>query len=426
MHNEFNKTILVSSYAPPSIGGPQNLYNLLRDIDSESYFILTSFYNIDNISAKIGTWLKGEYIFYDSTSIKKNIIEETNDSKSILKKRRLINTIKRFIKKITFIREIIGIPIILNQIIGIVLKGKKAIRNKNINSIIGFSDYGPAMIGSYLLHKITKKRYNIFLFDIYKGNFFPFPGNILANLLESFMFKSAENIVVTNEGTRDFYIKKYGQNISKKIIIIHNSVFKENYLNTNKIHEIKSSYTIVYTGSIYWPQIGSLKNLIKAISEIENISINLKIYTPNQKKSLKEIGIVESKNVEILVASPKEIPEIQNNADILFLPLSWHTKSQAIIDTATPGKLTDYLIAERPILIHAPSSSFLVKYAKDNHFAEVVDKEDNDILKEAIIKLIKNKEYTDNLVANAKKTFYKNHDASVNSMIITKIINNSL
>jgi len=30
---------------------------------------LTSFYNIDNVSAKIGTWLKGRYIFYDNTSI---------------------------------------------------------------------------------------------------------------------------------------------------------------------------------------------------------------------------------------------------------------------------------------------------------------------------------------------------------------------
>jgi len=56
--------------------------------------------------------------------------------------------------------------------------------------------------------------------------------------------------------------------------------------------------------------------------------------------------------------------EIQTQADILFLPLSWHTKSQKIIDTATPGKLTDYLISNRPILIYAPASTFLAQYAK--------------------------------------------------------------
>jgi len=62
--------------------------------------------------------------------------------------------------------------------------------------------------------------------------------------------------------------------------------------------------------------------------------------------------------------------------DCLFLPLSWHTKSQAIIDTATPGKMTDYLISGSPILIHAPASTFLVKYARENNFAEIVDTEE--------------------------------------------------
>lgn len=425
MDKKINKTIIVSSYAPPSLGGPQNLYNLLRDTDPNSYCILTSFYNINNVSAKIGTWLKGEYIYYDSKFTTKKLEDKSIVSKFTTQKRSFVTKLKFLVKRNKLIKNIIGIPIILIQILNIVLKGKKIIKDKNIDSIVAISDHGPAMIGSYILHRITKKRYNIFIFDIYKGNYLLFPYGMLANILEPLMFKSADKIIVTNEGTRDFYKKKYGLNIYNKIVIIHNSTFKEPY-GKIKYYESNQSKTIVFTGRIDWPQIGALKNLIKSVEEIKDINIKIKIYSPSPKDYLREIGIVESENLEIGVVSPTEIPEIQSNADILFLPLSWHTKSQAIIDTATPGKLTDYLIAGRPILIHAPATTFLAKYAKENNFALVVDVEDNDIIKKAIIRIINDKEYANTLVTNAKKTFYKNHDAGKNSLKLQEIINNTL
>lgn len=316
MHNKSNKTILISSYAPPSLGGPQNLYNLLRDIDPDSYCILTSFYNIDNISAKIGTWLKGEYIFYDSISSEKKITPSIDVK--ISSNREIIYKLKNLARRSKFIRNVIGIFIILIQIIAIISRGKKAIKKKKIDSIVGFSDYGPAMIGSYLLHKITKKSYSIFLFDIYKGNFFPFPGNFLAKIFEPLMFKSAKNIIVTNEGTKDFYSKRYSHDISKKIIVIHNSIFEEPYLKIEKYHKSEPPYTVIFTGRIYWPQIEALKNLIEAISEIKDMEIKLKIYSPHPKEYFKEIGIAEAEKVEIGIASPEEIPEIQSNANILF------------------------------------------------------------------------------------------------------------
>ncbi len=420
MHNESSKKLLISSYAPPALGGPQNLYNLLRDTNPDFYCILTSFYNIDNLSAKIGNWLKGEYIFYDSTLTIKDIIKNYKTN-SISKKRALVSKLKHFAKRSILIREIIGIVIISSQIIAIVSKGIKTIKDKKIDSIIAFSDYGPAMIGAYILQKITKKPYSIFLFDLYKGNSLPFPGKILANIFEPFMFKSAKYIVLTNEGTRDFYSKIYSKKILKKMIVIHNSVFPESYLNRQISENTQSSYTILFTGRIYWPQIGSLKNLIKAVEEIDDTNIKLKIYSPSPKEYLKEIGIEESEKIKIGVASPEEMPLIQGNADILFLPLSWHIKSQAIIDTATPGKLTDYLIAGKPILIHAPASTYIAKYAKENNFAEVVDEENIEKLKLSIRKLLTNKEFSDTIIKNARETFFKNHDANKNAETFRKI-----
>ena len=415
------KTLIISSYAPPAIGGPQNLYNLLRDFPKDSYCILTSFYNIDNISAKTGTWLKGKYIFYDNGSTSESLKTHSETTKE-RPSRLILNKLKHLVKRIWLLGALGGSFIMFSQIIMIIQTGIKAIKKEKIEIMIGFSDYGPAMISTYFLHKITKKLYYIFLFDIYKNNFYPvFPAVFLAKIFESKILKNAKKIMVTNEGTLNYYAKEYGEEMRKKIVVIHNSTFPEPYLKLHTDYNPKPPYTILYTGRIYWPQIRSLKNLIKAIQQINDIDINLKIYCPNPKDYLKRIGIIESEKVKISIAPPQKMPDIQTKADILFLPLSWHTKSQRIIDTATPGKLADYLITNRPILIHAPSSSFLTQYTKKNNFALIVDEENIEKLKIAIKTLIFDKTFIKRIIENAKFTFFKNHDVNHNALIFEEL-----
>jgi len=416
------KILIISSYAPPSMrGAPQNIYNLLRDFPQDSYCLLTSFYNIDNISVKTGTWLKGKYIFYDNISFSGSLKTQPEITKE-RPSRLILNKLKYLVKRTWILGALGGSFIMSSQIIMMIQSGIKSIKKEKVEIMIGFSDYGPAMISTYLLHKITRKPYYIFLFDIYKGNLFPvFPAGLLSKIFESKILKNAEKIIVTNEGTLKFYIKEYGERIRKKIVVIHNSTFPELYLKLRTDYNPKPPYTIAYTGNIYWPQIKSLKNLIKSIKEIDSIDINLKIYCPNPKDYLKKIGIKENKKIKISVASPEKMPEIQTKADILFLPLSWHTKSQKIIDTATPGKLADYLISNRPILIYAPSSTFLSQYAKKDNFALVVDEESIKKLKSAIKTLLFNKASTERMIKNAKDTFFKNHDAHQSALLFQKL-----
>ena len=428
MQNKLKKILIVSSYAPPAIGGPQNLYNLLRDFPLDRYCILTSYYNIDNVSAMKGIWLRGEYIFYDNPQAGQEARKQAIHGENIKSKlSQNIQKLKFLMKRLWLIRTLAGLPVIFSQVFAIMHVGKKTIINKNIDVLLGFSDYGPAMLGTFFLHKLTKKPYHIFLFDLYKGNFLPFPGGLLANIFERTILTNAEKIIVTNAGTKELYEKRYGATMSKKIVIIHNSVFPESYIQTSEKKEIGSTNspsTILFTGRIYWPQIGALKNLIRAVNETNDPDLQLKIYSPSPKNYLKEIGIVEYEKVKLGMATPAEIPEIQKNADILFLPLSWNTESQAIIDTATPGKLTDYLISGKPILIHAPASSYLVQYAKEKNFALAVDDENIETLKTGIKRLLTDSSYVQELVANARATFFENHDANKNAKLFQDLLKN--
>jgi len=413
--------MIVSSYAPPSIGGPQNLYNLFRDTDPSSYCILTSFYNIDNTSAELGTWLLGEYIFYDKKGETKKTGEKPVRIYSPSFGRKVITKLKYLVKRNKFVKQLISISLIVGQVLSIVHSGQKAIKAKKITSLITISDYGPAMIGGYLLHKITKKPYSIFLFDLYRWNYLPFPGNPLAKIFEPHMFKAANNIIVTNEGTKEFYEKKYGKVISNKMTTIHNSTFGEPYKKVTNSHDPKLPYIIMFTGRIYWPQIQPLLNLIKAVNSIKDVDIKIKIYCPNPKDYLEKIGIKESEKVSIDMAPPQDMPKIQRSADILFLPLTFKGESMNIVNTATPGKLADYLIVGKPMLVHAPASSYLARYAKENNFAAVIEEDNIGKLVDGIKKIILDKKFSDTIVENAQRTFSKNHDANKNAILFRKV-----
>jgi hypothetical protein len=162
-------------------------------------------------------------------------------------------------------------------------------------------------------------------------------------------------------------------------------------------------------------------NLISAMRELEDIPVRLHLYVPNADEELKRIATTR-KNVRVAAAPQSEMPDIQCGATILFLPLSWHTRSPGVIATATPGKLADYLASGRPMLIHAPPYAYINEYARREQFAQLVDEERIDKLSGAVRKLIFDVQYSRRLIENAKRTLYKNHDATANAQRLANIL----
>jgi len=409
------RTLFIASYAPPAISGAsQNMYNLIGSLPPEAYYIMTSFYNIDATALRLGRWLAGEYIFYDNPKgTKETLKDQANQPTTPTNRRRWAIKLKTAIRKSRIIGALTGIPIVALQVADMVRRGRQVIRDKQIDLIVGFSDYGPTMLSVYWLHRLTHLPFRLFMFDIYKGNDFFFPGNLIAPWLEPKLMRQAEMIIVNNEGTRQFYIKRYGDWIVDKIQMVYNSSDPSAYLALQSPYHPAPPYTILFTGSIYWPQIRSLQNLIKAVNQLDDLDIRVKLYAPHSPDYIASYGL-SGPRIDISVASPAEMAQIQSRADILFLPLSWGTKSPGIIGTATPGKLTDYLVAGRPILVHAPEWSHLSQYARENNFALVIDQEDTEQLKNGIRKLLTDAPYANQLIENAKDTFQRNHTIASN------------
>src|ERR1035437_7068947 len=107
--------------------------------------------------------------------------------------------------------------------------------------------------------------------------------------------------------------------------------------------------------------------------------------------------------------SQQELQGVLQSADILFLPFSFSEASRYAVESAFPSKTADYLAAGRPILVFGPPDSSLVRYAKEQGLAEVVDNYDEDVLARGIQRILSDSAYTSQLCKRSLTVFEQNH-----------------
>ena len=412
------KILVVSTVAPHRIGGIQNLYTLLSALKPDRYCVLTTHRSIRG--QLTNQPLRGE-CFYCDPQEPLNPVDVRDEASPSVKSRSqsqfrtwarqtVLGKYYRHVYSFLVFRYRAARSAIrfLVSTVRMIWLGYLIVQRRNIRGLVGISDTGPALISTYMLSRLCRLPYVIYLFDIYLGNNLGTLENHLAKFFEPLLIKRAVFVLLTNEGTETYYRDRYGDTF--RPAILHNSISPAQYERVRTQYSPSPPYRIVFTGNVYWAQERSVVNLIRTMDELRDSQVLLDLYIPNPPQSVID-QIRERKNIRLTSAPATAMPRIQCSASILFLPLSWDTPAPDIIATATPGKLTDYLASGRPILIHAPSCAWINQYARQEGFGLVIDEESIAKLKDGVLKLIKDKRFARRLVRNAKKTFYKNHMA---------------
>jgi glycosyltransferase involved in cell wall biosynthesis len=157
---------------------------------------------------------------------------------------------------------------------------------------------------------------------------------------------------------------------------------------------------IIYTGAIYHAHYDAFRNLTAAIQQLGRQDVRLHLYTAQQPADL------ERQNISGFVVyhphlSSTQIMEVQQEADILFLPLAFDSPIPEVIKTSAPGKMSEYLSSGRPILVHAPPDTYLSWYFKQYECGLVVDRDDPVTLGSAIQQIIDDRALRERLCKNA-------------------------
>lgn len=317
------------------------------------------------------------------------------------------------------------------QVPAIFMRGMQVVRKKSVKHLLvvpnGFSE--TFLLATCWLHRITRIPMSIYLFDIFDGGQRYNWEDWVRSSIERMALRMASHVFVMSEPLQEHYGEKYGI----KPILLHHPVDLSSYnlacdIEKGKVKRSGNPLRIVFTGMVYEAQWGSIVNLVRVVEELANVELHL--YTPITEAKLHWMGITGDHVIFHGRVSHKEIPSIQQNADILFLPMAfvycypdmfkkmpssklreYNAKGRLVVKTASPSKLPEYLAAGRPILIHAPSYSYIAWYGKTHQCAEVVDQPDLGMLRSAILRLRTDQRHCDYLVTNARRAV-KQHDAA--------------
>lgn len=392
------KFLIVSTFAPPAISGaPLMAYNVLRYFPEDSFAILTSHVGLDDTTIENGPKLNARYFFFDSPSLTDHPLEEHG----------FFLRSKRFVSRIRWLRAVFHFLSAFYLPFNIVTRGRKIIRDEKIEQLLAYSDYGPALLSVYLLHRLTGKPFSLHFYDLYYGNKLLWFFNIIARFVEPKLFKTATHISAMSESLAAHYHAKYG----REIAVVHNAIPINDSLRPEPRKSCNEQYKIIYTGTIVWAQEQAIRNLVAAVTAIRDCKVTLYLYTPHDAAFLAARGIFQSESVVFARGLPREMSEIQRSADILFVGLSFGTPYPDLINTSSPGKTCEYMISGTPILVHAPHESYIAMYARQHGFACVVDENSIESLKQAIERLLWDKCYVDHLVSRAWTTALANHNA---------------
>ncbi|MGD1046147.1 MAG: hypothetical protein ABR936_12640 [Bacteroidota bacterium] len=258
------------------------------------------------------------------------------------------------------------------------------------------------LIAGYLISILSRKKLFLYLLDPLEE--FGSSG-FQKRLFKFFMpliFHYASEVIVMNELLAEFYKQKYGVQCK----ILYHSIDNRNVVVAKEEKAVNNDiYTILFSGNISRFQIDSLLNLKDAIQLIPH-KIRLLLFSPTNEIAIRESGF-RGDHISIAHYDHDLLMNELKKADILFLPLSFKQSDSIIVKAAFPSKTMDYLAAQRPILIHAPEDCFIVKYAKERMFAEVVTENNIVPLAEAIELLLFNKEKQQELIENSYTTLLR-------------------
>ncbi len=381
------KVLLVSNFAPPTAGGsPHVLWNLMSCFEPDSYALYT---HIKNLSAgDLTKKLPCTYYTYAPAG----------------KGNRFFSPIRQFA-----------------ALICTVANGVRIIKRENVGVLVGTADRGTALLLTLGLSILTKRPYVLYMLDPYRGNDFPPVRQFFARMLEPIFFKHATTVITTNKSHRALYERQYGKRF-RYAILYHASPVPERV--PSSVTPLRAPpHTVLYSGSIYGAQDRSIRNLIRAIEAMPELDIKLLLYVPKRMEHMIKAYASHS-CVEIHTAAREDIRVVQEKASILFLPLSW-VLSEEVLSMAIPGKTPEYLLAGRPILVHAPPQAVISEYAREEGFGYVVDTEEPAALEEGLKKLLTDRAYVETLVAHARATFEEHHRQDMCAAAFKRIVDDA-
>ena len=212
--------------------------------------------------------------------------------------------------------------------------------------------------------------------------------------IDAFNLKNARHILGISPTMISFLSKSRGIDMGK-FALIRNWQDDDQFMSFNPEinQEDKSGFTFMYVGSL--SQSAGVAGLINGFHKagLSNAKLIIAGNGSDKKKCVEMANSFGNSQIEFYEVAPGDVPKMQSKSHILLLPLK-----KGIAKTATPSKLTAYLLSAKPVIACVEDDTDVADIINDANCGFVVEPENVEILAETMQKVYKMKELAlDNL-----------------------------
>ena len=171
----------------------------------------------------------------------------------------------------------------------------------------------------------------------------------------------------------------------------------------------------IYVGTLYFNRWKSLCEIGRALARLrsENIMGELIVFgSVNPGIAFERLALLYPVVHLAGVVSSDDVPSVQNDADCLIHVESFEPNDRLYTRLSISSKIPSYLASGRPVLAYGPSELASVRFIEETGCGQVVVTQDEDILAEALAKIIKSPSLRLELGRRAKVLAGVTHRAS--------------
>jgi glycosyltransferase involved in cell wall biosynthesis len=166
--------------------------------------------------------------------------------------------------------------------------------------------------------------------------------------VDKYILQNATRIIAISDQMRNYLASS--RNISnEKIVVVQNwqdeSVFVKFKSTNNQLAEQNRPFTFMYLGNI--GPVAGIELIIDAFASanLQNCRLVIAGAGSMQKELYKKAVELNLNSIEFWSVPDGKVPEIQNKADVMLLPIKNGAASSSI-----PSKLPAYMFSEKPII----------------------------------------------------------------------------
>jgi|GEM_PF-3784315 len=263
------------------------------------------------------------------------------------------------------------------------------------------------MVAGYRVARRMNLPYYVFLHDLWEENEYGINRRAIAHF-EADILKGAEKIFTITDMARNYYLDKYGVD-SEVLLHTIDPEFTVIPERTRKAYADGEPFRILTSGAFYANMnLDTLQVLNRLLADHPDANLELRILTPQVGADIWD-QFADSR-ITIKSCTKNEVWQELSDADLLYVPLAFRSANPAEIETVFPTKITEYALAETPIMVHGPGHCYTVEYAKKKRWATTVDKPKADVLWNSIDKMMTDEKFRKRFTGAGKK-IVKERDA---------------